>query len=158
MKLEKTLLATWLLADQSAGTEHFAELVDKNGRILEQHGSVSTGIYAMKDLPDRNLAGCFLTERRTNEKVREAVYVQDEVVPKDENSNAEEEHLETPCPLLWYRYIITQIKLLFQPPIQTPPYISDLLRETIDRAVEREQMQNDWKEIWAKNKRHDKIQ
>ena len=34
--------------------------------------------------------------------------------PKDENSNAEEEHLETPCPLLWYRYIITQIKLLFQ--------------------------------------------
>lgn len=37
-------------------------------------------------------------------------------------------------------------------------YISDLLRETIDRAVEREQMQNDWKEIWAKNKRHDKIQ
>jgi len=30
--------------------------------------------------------------------------------------------------------------------------------QTIDRAVEREQMQNDWKEIWAKNKRHDKIQ
>ena len=59
VKLEKTLLATWLLADQSARTEHFAELVDKNGRILEQHGSVSTGIYAMKDLPDRNLAGCF---------------------------------------------------------------------------------------------------
>ena len=78
--------------------------------------------------------------------------------PKDENSNAEEEHLETPCPLFWYGYIIAQIKLLFQPPIQTPPYLSDLLRETIDRAVEREQMQNDWKEIWAKNKRHDKIQ
>ena len=56
------------------------EVVDKNGRILEQHGSVSTGIYAMKDLPDRNLAGCFLTGRRTNEKGREAVYVQDEVV------------------------------------------------------------------------------
>ena len=51
--------------------------------------------------------------------------------PKDENSNAEEEHLETPCPLLWYRYIITQIKLLFQPPIQTPPYISDLLKRLI---------------------------
>ena len=80
MKLEKTLLATWLLADQSARTEHFAELVDKNGRILEQHGSVSTSIYAMKDLPDRNLASCFLTGRRTNEKGREAVYVQDEEV------------------------------------------------------------------------------
>ena len=80
MRLEKTPLATWLLAAQSAGTEHFVELVDKNGRILEQHGSVSTGIYAMKDLPDRNLAGCFLTGRRTNEKGRDAVYVQDEEV------------------------------------------------------------------------------
>ena len=73
--------------------------------------------------------------------------------PEDENKNAEDNHSDMPWSLYWYRYLATQIKLLFQPPIQTPPYISTMLKDTIHRAAQREQTRNEWKEIWTENAR-----